>query len=424
MLLISSLVVFLIKLVDLEFISLEICRIGNSLSSLIIILSAWLTIIIISADYYPKSKSLFLGVLFIILLFLVMCFSVEGLLTYYFFFEAALIPIFYLVIGWGYQPERLSAALYMFFYTIVASLPLLLMIVLIIEEGGRLSLIILPFIRVKINNDIFIIMTTAAFLVKFPIYFFHLWLPKAHVEAPVSGSIILAGVLLKLGGYGLFLVSLIIIPSYLVSVGFILRVSLVGSRIVAINILRCTDLKVAIAYSSVVHIRIIIVVLLSVRFLGLVGGVWILVAHGLTSSGIFRGANIIYERTHTRRLVANKGFIRILPSFSLYWFLLVVLNFAGPFTLNLFREIMMINTLISVSLIFIAPIRALCFFSAAYNLVIYASRQQGKRVRVGLIYNNLSLRESTVLFSHIWPCVIFLGGLLLLINNLIRMWIL
>ena len=424
MLLISSLVVFLIKLVDLEFISLEICRIGNSLSSLIIILSAWLTIIIISADYYPKSKSLFLGVLFIILLFLVMCFSVEGLLTYYFFFEAALIPIFYLVIGWGYQPERLSAALYMFFYTIVASLPLLLMIVLIIEEGGRLSLIILPFIRVKINNDIFIIMTTAAFLVKFPIYFFHLWLPKAHVEAPVSGSIILAGVLLKLGGYGLFLVSLIIIPSYLVSVGFILRVSLVGSSIVAINILRCTDLKVAIAYSSVVHIRIIIVVLLSVRFLGLVGGVWILVAHGLTSSGIFRGANIIYERTHTRRLVANKGFIRILPSFSLYWFLLVVLNFAGPFTLNLFREIMMINTLISVSLIFIAPIRALCFFSAAYNLVIYASRQQGKRVRVGLIYNNLSLRESTVLFSHIWPCVIFLGGLLLLINNLIRMWIL
>lgn len=167
------------------------------------------------------------------------------------------------------------------------------------------------------------------------------------MEAPVSGSIILAGIMLKLGGYGLILVY----P--LLKLGLALRatrrLSLVGGSIVAVLILRVTDIKVIIAYSSVVHIAIIIVVFIGVRIIGIIGGLLIILAHGLTSSGIFRGVNIIYERRHTRSLIINKGLLRINASLTMYWFLLIVSNFSGPFTLNLLSEIIIIQALMNIS---------------------------------------------------------------------------
>lgn len=110
-----------------------------------------------------------------------------------------------------------------------------------------------------------------------------------------------------------------------------------------------TDMKVAIAYSSVVHMRIVIVVLIRVNRMGVVGGLWIMIAHGITSSGMFGGANMIYERRHTRSLVRNKGVLRLLPFFTMIWFLLIVMNFAGPFTINLFSEIIIISSLMRIS---------------------------------------------------------------------------
>lgn len=382
---------------------------------IIIVLRSWLTVLIIWATTKAQFETFFLSLLKFILAFLVLRFSVKRLLEYYYFFEAVLLPIFLLIMGWGYQPERLMASLYMLFYTLTASLPLLLAIIILSITNNRTNIIYSGLLTGECGVLISLCLVMA-FIVKFPIYGAHLWLPKAHVEAPVSGSIILAGVLLKLGGYGVLLVSSLLYMGR--TTELLICGSLIGRRMIAVEILRASDVKVAIAYSSVVHIRIIIVVLLGAGVVGLIGGMWMIVAHGLTSSGIFSGANIIYERSHSRSLRSNKGMLRYSPNLTMYWFILIVLNFAGPFTLNLFREILIIQNLLTISSFRILPIRMLCFFSAAYNINLYASTQQGLTVNSFACEKDLSIREASVLFGHIWPCVLLLLMLRLLINSI------
>lgn len=370
------------------------------------------------SDYYVNRSKLFSFVVKSLTFFLILRFRVKSLLAYYYCFECSLLPVFMLILGWGYQPERIKASMYILFYTITASLPLLIVLLRVGQELGRTGLSLLRLSGFKVQPLISFILV-GAFIVKFPLYLTHLWLPKAHVEAPVRGSIVLAGVLLKLGGYGLIIIAPIILKIK-VAAGVFIRIGLIGSASLAVIVLRLIDLKVAIAYSSVVHIAIIIAVRIGVSPLGLVGGVWILLAHGFTSSGMFRGANIIYERRHSRRLVANKGVLRGMPFFSALWFIIAVLNFAGPFTLNLFREILIIQRLLKLSFLVGVPLAGLCFFSAAYNLNIYASSQQGATFSGGVNIPLIIRREILILIAHIWPCVLLLGGLILLVRSIIN----
>jgi len=192
-----------------------------------------------------------------LLMTLLVRFLTVNLFMFYFFFEFSLIPTLILIIGWGYQPERIQAGVYFLFYTLTASLPLLLSLFYIYVSEGRLYIILIRYIQLRAGG-FFFISIVLAFLVKIPIFITHLWLPKAHVEAPVSGSIILAGVLLKLGGFGLCRVISLIYFYLLKYRAYFIGLSLAGMVYVGFICCRLNDIKALVAYSSVSHIALVI----------------------------------------------------------------------------------------------------------------------------------------------------------------------
>nr|QNV11633.1 NADH dehydrogenase subunit 4 [Platyptilia sp. DM741] len=395
------------------FFSLDILSYG------MILLSIWIcSLMILSSENLYKNNfflSLFLLNILLLLILLILTFSVNNLFMFYLFFEGSLIPTLLLIMGWGYQPERIQASIYLLFYTLFMSLPLLMGIFYIFNE---IMTLVIYFLKFYNSNFYFLYFCMIlAFLVKMPMYFVHLWLPKAHVEAPVSGSMILAGVMLKLGGYGMMRI-LVIFQGLSMKMNLVwIIISLVGGFYISLKCFCQIDLKSLIAYSSVAHMSLVIGGIMTMNYWGMMGSYMLMLGHGLCSSGMFCLANMNYERLSSRSLFINKGLMNFMPSMSFWWFLMMSSNMAAPPSMNLLGEISLINSLISWSMISMFMLMLISFFSAGYSLYLFSFTQHGKFYSGVYSFYLGSSREYLVLFLHWLPL-----NLLVMKIDLFMLW--
>nr|BAK23156.1 NADH dehydrogenase subunit 4 [Danionella mirifica] len=389
---------------------------SDSLSSPLLVLSTWLLPLMLVASWNhilqepANRKRTYCSLLVILQVFLIMAFSTTEFIMFYAMFEATMIPTLIIITRWGNQLKRLNAGTYFLFYTLLGSLPLLMAILFIKHSMGTLSMMSLQLLEVALNNSwdhtMWWYACMGAFLIKTPLYGVHLWLPKAHVEAPVAGSMVLAAILLKLGSYGMMrMISLLGTQTLELSYPFI-ALAMWGVLMTGVTCLRQTDLKSLIAYSSVGHMALVTAAILIQTPWGFSGALTLMIAHGFTSSALFCLANSSYERTHSRTMVLTRGMKSIFPLMTLWWLISSLANLALPPLPNLLGELMILTSLFSWSYWTIIFTGLGTVVTAIYSLYMFIITQHGQIPKHTINFFPSHSREHLLLALHLTPMLL------------------
>nr|WNH37661.1 NADH dehydrogenase subunit 4 [Stemonosudis macrura] len=390
----------------------------DPLSTPLLVLTCWLLpLMILASRNHISSEPVnrqrtYLSLLASLQAFLIMAFGATEIILFYVMFEATLVPTLFIITRWGNQAERLNAGTYFLFYTLAGSLPLLVALLLLQSDTGTLSMLTLqysdPLNLHTWGDKLWWAACLLAFLVKMPLYGVHLWLPKAHVEAPVAGSMVLAAVLLKLGGYGMMRMMLILDPlSKELAYPFIV-LALWGIIMTGSICLRQTDLKSLIAYSSVSHMGLVAGGILIQTPWGFTGALILMIAHGLASSALFCLANTSYERTHSRTMLLARGLQMVLPLMATWWFIANLANLALPPLPNLMGELMIITSLFSWSYLSIILTGTGTLITAGYSLYLFLMTQRGPTPQHMLALEPSHTREHLLITLHILPLALLI----------------
>ena len=287
---------------------------------------------------------------------LVIVFCILDLLLFYVFFESVLIPMFLIVGVWGSRERKIRAAYMLFLYTLIGSVLMLLAILLMYSIAGTTDyqvLLTTPF-NESLQKLLWIAFF-ASFAVKVPMVPVHIWLPEAHVEAPTAGSVILAGVLLKLGSYGLIRFSLPLFPSATVFfTPLVYTMAAIAVVYTSLTAIRQTDIKRIIAYASVAHMNVILIGMFAMNAQGLEGAMIQQLAHGFVASALFLCVGVLYDRHHTRLVKYYGGMAHTMPVFVTVFLFFTMGNIAMPLTAGFVGEFLILvgafqaNTTIAV----------------------------------------------------------------------------
>nr|AFY14493.1 NADH dehydrogenase subunit 4 [Clupea harengus]AFY14714.1 NADH dehydrogenase subunit 4 [Clupea harengus]AFY15208.1 NADH dehydrogenase subunit 4 [Clupea harengus]AFY15286.1 NADH dehydrogenase subunit 4 [Clupea harengus] len=417
-----SLVIALISLTWLNWTAETGWTLPNSymaidpLSAPLLVLACWLLpLMILASQNHTRTEPISRQRTFICLLislqaFLILAFGATEILMFYVMFEATLVPTLIIITRWGNQAERLNAGTYFLFYTLAGSLPLLVALLALQNSTGSLSMIILnfnpPLALASWGDMMWWAACLIAFLVKMPLYGVHLWLPKAHVEAPIAGSMVLAAVLLKLGGYGMIRMSTILDPLTKEAAYPFIVLALWGIIMTGSICLRQTDLKSLIAYSSVSHMGLVAGGILIQTPWGLTGALILMIAHGLVSSALFCLANTSYERTHSRTMALARGMQMLFPLTATWWFVANLANLALPPLPNLMGEVMIITTMFNWSPWTLILTGLGTLITAGYSLYMFLMTQRGpvpEHIKGLTPYHT---REHLLITLHLLPVIL------------------
>jgi proton-translocating NADH-quinone oxidoreductase chain M len=368
------------------------------------ILSSWNSIINPPQVYY--------GLFLVLEGFIIAVFCVTDIFAFYIFFESVLVPIFLLIGVYGRRSRRVKAAYFFFLYTLLGSLFILLAVLVLFFSVGTTDFLVLQD-RVGLfrfeRECLLWIAFFCSFAVKVPIVPVHLWLPEAHVEAPTAGSVLLAGVLLKLGSYGIVRFSIGLFPA--ASLYFIPRLftlAVVGVIYTSITALRQSDIKRVIAYASVAHMNITLVGLFSGTVVGLEGSIFQILSHGLVSGALFLCVGVIYDRYHTRVIFYYRGLAQVIPIFIGFFLFFIIANIALPGTSSFVGEFLILVGVGQVNFL-VAIISAISIvLGGGYSLWLFNRLAFGNITGFLGFFADLNRIEFVVLFL-LCAVVFFLG---------------